>query len=150
VGWRSGFDSGESLDHVYRNRAEGNTPIGRMIDRIYLDAIGWRGIRQRKANLQQSIRETIGELRAAGTPVFILDVAAGPGRYLLELLAERRGDANVSAVLRDVSAAALDAGRGLASEMNLSNVRYELGDAFIAGSLASVQPRPNLVIVSGL
>ncbi len=28
IGWRTGFDSGESLDHVYRNRAEGTRSLG--------------------------------------------------------------------------------------------------------------------------
>ena len=48
TGWRYGFDSGESLDYVYRNRPEGATFLGRLIDRIYLNAPGWRGIRRRK------------------------------------------------------------------------------------------------------
>ena len=35
LGWRTGFDSGESLDHVYRDQAAGITPLGRLIDRYY-------------------------------------------------------------------------------------------------------------------
>lgn len=43
--WRTvetGFDSGSTLDYVYRNRPSGITPIGRLIDWSYLNAIGWR------------------------------------------------------------------------------------------------------------
>lgn len=42
VGWKSGFDSGELLDHVYRNNPEGVSPFGRWIDRVYLNSPGWR------------------------------------------------------------------------------------------------------------
>ena len=46
LGWRSGFDSGVTLDYVYENKAQGVTPLGRWMDRAYLESIGWRGIRQ--------------------------------------------------------------------------------------------------------
>ena len=49
VGRTFGFSSGEMLDYVYENRASGWGPLGRWIDRIYLDSIGWRGIRERRA-----------------------------------------------------------------------------------------------------
>ena len=44
LGWRVGFDSGAMMDYVYRNRAAGITPLGRAIDRLYLNSVGWRGI----------------------------------------------------------------------------------------------------------
>jgi len=47
LGWRNGFDSGLSLDYVYKNQPRGTTPVGRLIDKLYLNSIGWRGIRQR-------------------------------------------------------------------------------------------------------
>ena len=34
-----------------------STPLGRLIDRNYLDSIGWRGIRQRKLHLEELLRE---------------------------------------------------------------------------------------------
>jgi alpha-beta hydrolase superfamily lysophospholipase len=52
LGHATGFDSGSTLDYVYRNQARGRTPLGRFIDRTYLDAIGWRGIRQRKLDVE--------------------------------------------------------------------------------------------------
>ena len=45
LGFETGFDSGSTLDYVYRNRAQGRLGIGRLLDRNYLDSIGWRGIR---------------------------------------------------------------------------------------------------------
>src|SRR5207249_2195976 len=86
LGWRYGFDSGQSLDHVYRNRPVGVTSLGRLIDRVYLNTIGWRGIRQRRANLQKALEETAQRLAKSGETVCVVDIAAGPGRYLLEAL----------------------------------------------------------------
>ncbi len=40
IGQASGFDSGASLDYVYRNVAGGRGPLGRLIDRVYLDNVG--------------------------------------------------------------------------------------------------------------
>ncbi|RWE65560.1 bifunctional alpha/beta hydrolase/class I SAM-dependent methyltransferase, partial [Mesorhizobium sp.] len=45
TGIATGFDSGSTLNYVYENEARGHGPLGRMVDRTFLDAIGWRGIR---------------------------------------------------------------------------------------------------------
>jgi alpha-beta hydrolase superfamily lysophospholipase/SAM-dependent methyltransferase len=149
LGWRTGFDSGQSLDAVYRNRPHGITPIGTLIDRFYLSAIGWRGIRLRKQYLCELLDATIRRLRAAGDPVRIVDIASGPGRYLLETLKRFEGH-DLSATLRDRSPRELDAGRRLAAEMGIASATYADGDAFDRASLAAIQPQPNLAIVSGL
>jgi alpha-beta hydrolase superfamily lysophospholipase/SAM-dependent methyltransferase len=149
IGLRMGFDSGESLDHVYRDTAVGITPLGRLIDRCYLNAIGWRGIRQRKANLIALLSRAIDLTAARGESVRIMDIASGPGRYLLETLKARAGE-DVAAVLRDRSEPGLEAGRALAREMGVTNATFETGDAFSSESIANVTPRPNIGIVSGL
>src|SRR5207237_1261401 len=59
LGWERGFDSGSTLDYVYENQAQGTTLLGRLIDRGYLDSIGWRGIRVRRAHLEKLLSETI-------------------------------------------------------------------------------------------
>ncbi len=87
LGHATGFDSGSTLDYVYRNQPTGFTPLGRLIDRNYLDSIGWRGIRQRKVHIEELLRQAIADRRAAGAPVRIVDIAAGHGRYVLEALA---------------------------------------------------------------
>ena len=58
LGWKHGFDSGVMLDYIYENRPQGLTPLGRLIDRSYLNAIGWRGIRVRRTLLEQALRST--------------------------------------------------------------------------------------------
>ena len=149
LGWRTGFDSGQSLDYVYRNRPAGITPLGKVIDAFYLNAIGWRGIRQRRVHLDAALRSAIEATLARGEPARVVDVAAGPGRYVQELLATMRGR-DVSAVLRDRSEPALEEGRRLAGELGLTNVRFEPGDAFSTEELAAVTPRPTVAVVSGL
>jgi hypothetical protein len=149
LGWRTGFDSGESLDYVYRDRAAGITPLGRLIDRIYLNAIGWRGIRIRRMHVQELLRIAIGRILDSGQPARLLDIAAGAGRYTLGVLREFQ-DRDVSALLRDRSLSALEAARRSAAGMALSAVSFAEGDAFSRPSLQRVTPPPNIAIVSGL
>ena len=150
IGWRTGFDSGESLDYVYENEPRGWTPLGRLIDGQYLNAIGWRGIRQRRTHLHRLVGKAIEHVRAAGLPVRLLDIAAGPGRYLLEVVREH-ADVPITARLRDRSEGGLTAGRALAERMGLADrVSYEQGDAFDETALAALTPKPTVAVVSGL
>jgi SAM-dependent methyltransferase len=153
LGFERGFDSGSSLDYVYRNRAQGRSPLGKLIDRNYLDSIGWRGIRQRKLNIEALIADAIARLQREGQPVRIVDIAAGHGRYVLDAIANAtRGRAHVEHVLlRDYSQPNVDAGRILIVEKGFgAEASFQLGDAFDAESLATLEPRPTLAIVSGL
>lgn len=150
LGEKTGYDSGSTLDYVYRNTPQGFPLIGTLIDKVYLESIGWRGIRVRKIHLEQLIRQAIAALRAAGKPVSVVDVAAGHGRYVIDALAGelQAGDA---VLLRDYSDLNVDAGRALIADRGLGGaVRFEKGDAFDRASLASLEPRPTLGIVSGL
>jgi alpha-beta hydrolase superfamily lysophospholipase/SAM-dependent methyltransferase len=149
LGWRAGFDSGVTLDYIYENRPRGKTPLGRWIDRAYLNSIGWRGIRQRRVLLEKLLRETIETTHAAGQPVRILDIAAGAGRYVLETIHNSK-QIPISAVLRDYKQENLDAARKLADDLGLANITVIHGDAFDRASLAAVTPRPTIAIVSGL
>ena len=143
LGWRAGFDSGVMLDYVYRNEPHG------LFDRQYLNSIGWRGIRQRKVNLARVLRDTIRQVHATGQPVRVLDIAAGPGRYVLETM-RIMPEIPMQAELRDYKQENLDAAQRLAEEMKLKNVTVARGDAFDRASLAGVSPKPTIAIVSGL
>jgi alpha-beta hydrolase superfamily lysophospholipase/SAM-dependent methyltransferase len=149
LGCKHGFDSGVMLDYVYDNRAQGVTPLGRLLDRLYLNAIGWRGVRIRRALLEQALRATIEQTHAEGRPVRLLDVAAGPGRYVLETMRRLRA-IPMSAVLRDYKQENLDAAARLRDELGVSGVTLELGDAFDRAALAAVRPSPTIAVVSGL
>ena len=149
VGWQSGFDSGKSLDYIYENQARGSSRLGRLIDANYLNSIGWRGVRQRKANLEKALREVIGKLQQEGKEIRIIDIAAGTGRYVLETL-RARPNAAIHATLRDNEQQNVDAARALAEELELTNVTAEKGDAFNRVALAAVTPQATIGIVSGL
>lgn len=146
----TGFDSGSTLDYVYRNRSEGIGPFGKLVDRIYLDSIGWRGIRIRKIHLERLIGRAIDELQASGKRIAIADIAAGHGRYILEALTGRSKQAD-SIRLRDYSQINVEAGRKLIEEKGLQHcAEFDHGDAFDRHSLATMQPSPTLAVVSGL
>ena len=149
LGWESGFDSGVTLDYVYKNEAQGATPLGWLIDRNYLDSVGWTGIRQRRVHLEKVLHTLIRETHAAGRPVNVLDIATGAGRYVLETMNHLR-DIPITAVLRDYKEANLEAARQLAASLNLAGATILHGDAFDRASLAAVTPRPTIGIVSGL
>lgn len=149
LGQTTGFDSGSTLDYVYRNTPAGAGPIGRLVDAQYLNAIGWRGIRQRKVHLEELLQLAMGELKQAGRPVRILDIAAGHGRYVLEALTQ--GELPASIVLRDYSPLNQTSGSALIQAKGLGAIaRFDLGDAFDRASIAGVNPKPTLGIVSGL
>jgi alpha-beta hydrolase superfamily lysophospholipase/SAM-dependent methyltransferase len=151
LGLATGFDSGESLDYVYENKARGNLLIGWMIDRGYLDAIGWRGIRQRRVNMDLALKFALKHVRESGLPLQVMDIAGGAGRYLLDALADPEAGAGLNILCRDWSESALSTGRASAARAGVSDrITYIKGDAFDEGSLASVDPQPSVAVVSGL
>lgn len=152
LGWRTGFDSGQSLDYVYNNKAQGATKLGEMIDRSYLDSIGWRGIRQRKLNLESTLKRAISELleqRGSSHPIRIVDLAGGPARYVLDTIKELN-NIKFEVLIRDWSEEGLSQGRKIAEELKLSHVRYERGDAFDPESVGKINAGVDIAIVSGL
>jgi SAM-dependent methyltransferase len=84
-----------------------------------------------------------------GQPVHLVDVAAGPGRYVLDLL-RRLPPGRVTALLRDRDPRNLAAGRRLAAGLGLRGVTYAQGDAFDEADLARLAPAPTIAVVSGL
>src|SRR5580704_10284405 len=112
LGCDSGFDSGSSLDYVYRNRPSGITPIGTLIDWFYLNSPGWTGIRVRKQLIQELIGLAMNRLRERGLPTRILDVAAGHGRYVLDAIA-LSGVVPDDVLLRDIDQQNVELGRRL-------------------------------------
>jgi alpha-beta hydrolase superfamily lysophospholipase len=150
LGHRTGFDSGATLDYVYRNRAQGLPVLGTLVDRAYLDSIGWRGIRQRKLHVEELLREAMQRVAGSGQPVRVADIAAGHGRYVLDAVL-RSAVKPQAIVLRDYSAQNVQDGRALIEAKGLQGLaRFEQADAFERASVAAVDPRPTVGVVSGL
>lgn len=149
IGQETGFDSGSTLDYVYRNQPQGSNAFGKAVDKHYLDAVGWRGIRRRKTNIGKAIQTAFAKLREAGKPVHVLDIASGHGRYVLDALT---ADALPDSVrLRDYSPINVEAGRRLIAERGLQDtVSFTETDAYNRANYQDLQPRPTLGIVSGL
>lgn len=151
LGRDTGFDSGATLDYVYRNTVGGRTAPGRLLDGIYLNSPGWTGIRRRKELVEELLELAARRLRTEGLPVRILDIAAGHGRYVLDMLEKIGPDGWDEALLRDIDPHNVEMARRRATERGLAGrVRCVTGDAFDAAGLAAIRPRPTLVVVSGL
>ncbi|MEJ8855946.1 bifunctional alpha/beta hydrolase/class I SAM-dependent methyltransferase [Variovorax robiniae] len=150
LGHQTGFDSGSTLDYVYRNTPQGKGPLGRAIDKTYLQSIGWRGIRQRKIHVEELLREAMERLAEKHRDVRLMDIAAGHGRYVLD--AVKASPIKVTSVLlRDYSDINVRDGRALIAEKELQDIaQFVQADAFDRLSLAGVTPRPTLAVVSGL
>ncbi|MDP3895080.1 MAG: bifunctional alpha/beta hydrolase/class I SAM-dependent methyltransferase [Mesorhizobium sp.] len=150
TGQATGFDSGSTLDYVYENRARGLGPLGRAVDRFFLDAIGWRGIRRRKSHLEALIVAALARLSRDGRAGHVLDIAAGHGRYVLDAIAASPVQP-ASVRLQDYAPLNVEAGRSSIRERGLqSTVRFFEADAFDSDALAATDPKPDLAIVSGL
>ena len=150
LGHETGFDSGSMLDYVYRNKASGRTPLGRLIDRNYLDSIGWRGIRQRKL-----LRRGAAARRDA--PAARARRSGAHRRHRRRPRPLRAGGAGGSTerpdsiLLRDYSDVNVRDGTALIAAMSLGSIaRFVNADAFDRASLAAIEPRPTIGIVSGL
>jgi SAM-dependent methyltransferase len=149
LGWRTGFDSGQSLDYVYRNTPNGKLGVGKLLDASYLNSAGWRGIRQRKRNMEAILRDAIDRLkRDSAHQVSIVDIAGGPGRYVIDVVREMSAG-SYSVLIRDWSEEGLEQGRAIARDAGLSTIQYRRGDAFSLESLAEIEP-VEIAIVSGL
>jgi alpha-beta hydrolase superfamily lysophospholipase len=146
----TGFDSGSTLDYVYRNETSGITPVGKLIDWFFINSIGWRGIRIRKQNVGRLLEQAIAALRSRGQVVRILDIAAGQARYLFEAL-ENVGVQADHILLRDYNEVNVRRGDMLIRQKGMQRfARFEQGDAFNQNELASIRPRPTVGVVSGL
>lgn len=153
LGFATGFDSGGTLDYVYQNKPAGITPLGRLIDRAYLNSIGWRGIRIRRQNLETLLHDAFARLRDSDRPIRVMDIAAGQGRYIFSAieLAQGSGQSIDHVLLRDYDERNVQQGRAFIHERGLDDlVQFERSDAFSRQSLTDVTPRPTVGVVSGL
>jgi len=150
LGFKTGFDSGSTLDYVYENQPRGWTALGQFIDKNYLNAIGWRGIRQRKIHIEEMLHVAMTKLRQHGQPVHVMDVASGHGRYILDAIAAAEVKPD-SVLLRDYSDLNVQQGTKLIQEKGLQSIaRFINANAFAADSYQAISPAPSLSVVSGL
>jgi hypothetical protein len=100
-------------------------------------------------NLKAILRRIIESVATTGRNVHIIDIAAGTGRYVIEAM-QMQPSFSISALLRDNSPANAEIIRREAEQYGIRSVRAEVADAFDRESLARMQPRATIGIVSGL
>ena len=147
IGLKHGFDSGASLDYVYHNQPAGKLGFGKMMDKNYLEAIGWTGIRIRKQHLIQLIEQKIESLKKEGRTVKILDIAGGTGNYLFDIKA-KYPDAEI--VINEFVKANIEIGEKVIKEKKFSNIRFTNYDCFDPETYRKIDFQPNITIISGI
>lgn len=162
IGEEYGYDSGAMLDYVYQNKATSENFLGKLIDKAYLNAIGWKGIRIRRENLEKAflnvyelIKQKAYQEKTQDLLKFV-DIAAGHGRYDIDFLAKvekelRTQSYMMKATLSDYSSDNVEAGKAMISQQNLNYcVNFVEGNAFDTHYVADLTQGANLVVVSGL
>lgn len=150
LGFETGFDSGSTLDYVYRNQPSGQGEIGKILDKQYLNSVGWRGIRQRKVHLEELLTQAMQSITEQQQGVRLLDIAAGHGRYILGAIEQAKVKPE-AVLLRDYSDINVRDGQKLIEEKGLADVaQFVKGDAFDQADLAQLSLQPNVAVVSGL
>ncbi|MFD2908256.1 bifunctional alpha/beta hydrolase/class I SAM-dependent methyltransferase [Flavobacterium ardleyense] len=147
IGLKHGFDSGASLHYVYHNTPAGKLGFGKMMDKNYLEAIGWRGIRIRKQHLLQLLDQNIENLRKEGRAIKILDVAGGTGNYLFDIK-EKYPDAEI--VINEFVKDNIEIGEKVIQEKGYKNIRFTNFDCFDPETYKKINFEPNIIIVSGI
>ncbi len=147
LGLQYGFDSGISLDYIYRNKPQGCLGIGKFIDKGYLNAIGWRGIRIRKQNLIATIEERIMELKNHNESIKILDIAGGTGNYLFDI---KRKHPDVEIVVNDFLESNIEFGQKILKQTGFRNMRFTNYDCFDGDTYSKLNFNPNIIIISGV
>ena len=99
--------------------------------------------------MQQALDHVIEELVAAGKPIRIMDIAAGPGRYLTET-AKKCEHHDLKVLVRDYEPANIEEGKQIAKSLHCNNVEFVVSDAFNPQTYQDQEFRPNVLIVSGL
>ena len=145
LGLRYGFDSGISLDYIYKNQADEKLLLGKFIDRFYLNQIGWAGVRERKKNLLTLIEEKINNLGEEN--VKILDVAGGTGNYLFDI---KEKYPKIHILINEFKKSNIEVGEEVIKKNNWKNISFVNYDCFDRETYKKIDYTPNIVIISGV
>jgi 2-polyprenyl-3-methyl-5-hydroxy-6-metoxy-1,4-benzoquinol methylase len=141
LGNKFGFDSGVMLDYVYKNQAAGKFLVGKLIDRIYLNAVGWKGIRLRKALVTESLMKVVDDRLKHKARIRYLDLACGD----IEVL-KHFPPARVDAELRDYKPENIAQALDNAERCHLNHIRFKQADAF---DTQNYQEKWDVIVASG-
>jgi alpha-beta hydrolase superfamily lysophospholipase len=149
LGLETGFDSGASLDYIYRNTPSGKNVLGRAIDNYYLSNIGWHCTRMRKRHVEALMVVACQRLSEEQKTIRFLDIAAGHGSYIISTI-EKMQYPIAHVLMRDFEQSNVLNGEKLIQQNNLAElVTFEQGDAFSSQDLITLPQDRTLTIVSG-
>ncbi|WP_022818893.1 alpha/beta fold hydrolase [Fusobacterium russii] len=145
LGLKYGFDSGISLDYIYKNKAGGKFFIGKILDRFYLNQIGWKGIRERKTNLLKLLRKAIHNINKE--KINILDIAGGTGNYLFDI---KREFPNTNILINEFKKTNIDLGEKIIQENNWEDIDFVNYDCFDGETFKKINFIPDIIVISGI
>lgn len=150
LGNEAGFLSGSALEYIYRAEPHGRGAIGRALDARYLRTVEADALRQRARHVQSFVHDAMERLAERRRDVRLIDIASGPGRYLLD--AVRSSPVRPGAVLlRDIDEAEVRAAQAWIARYEMQDVaRADRANAFDRLDLASIFPRPTIAVAAGL
>ena len=92
-----------------------------MMDKNYLEAIGWTGIRIRKQHLINLLEQKIKSIQQEGRKIKILDIAGGTGNYLFDI---KEKYPEVEIVVNEFVKANIEIGEKVIQEKKYQNIRF--------------------------
>ncbi len=129
IGNRFGYDSGVMLDYIYKNKSSGRFIIGKLLDEIYLNSLGWKGIRLRELLLKEYLMKIIKLQLQKKSSIRYLDIACGGGKYGMEVL-KGFDTIKIKAEFRDYKKENIDKAKQNAQIYDLKNICFKQADAF--------------------
>lgn len=147
--YEHGLTSGKMLDYIYENKPGGNWLVGKSLDRYFLNHPGWEAIRIRRKHLEQLLNAAINHFGKQELPINIVDIASGPGAYILSTINNSVYKHNIRALCQDIDQRWLNEGQAAANAQNITNVTYQKGDAFDLQNIVTEHFQPTIIIASG-
>jgi extracellular factor (EF) 3-hydroxypalmitic acid methyl ester biosynthesis protein len=95
------------IEMIYRNQAEGDGKLGRLLDGLLLAQVPARAVRGRRQLLRQTLDRLCRERLSGSAPIRILNLACGPCRELFDLIAQGGYSERIDALCVDIDAEAL-------------------------------------------
>jgi extracellular factor (EF) 3-hydroxypalmitic acid methyl ester biosynthesis protein len=95
------------IELIYRNQPEGDGKLGSLVDGWLLNQIPARAVRGRRRLLQQELDRLCRQRLATDASINIMNLACGPCRELLDLIAHGGYSEKINALCIDIDAEAL-------------------------------------------
>lgn len=96
------------IEQIYRNQAEGDGKIGRLLDEMLLEQVSAKAVRARRPLLHHTLDQLCRDRLDQEDPIRIMNLACGPCRELFDLIATCDYSEKIDALCIDIDAEALE------------------------------------------